>query len=336
MINKLIVLIPTLNSNKTLWATLVHLDLAAMEIELKVIVIDGGSIDRSLKTLAQIWPPIKVIKHEGKGLASARNRAIYEAIKEQKTFNADYWLFLDSDVMIPSDFFRRLIFGLKRQDNIATAELNADFTPNWEGWQNPADKMLVPRYYHAVKGMTPDGNKIGIGNATICTLMNPEAVEKVFMDERFVHGGEDIDFHLQLAEMGYKGFVDYNRPWAWHIRTPSLLDEVKKLFWRGNARALNLKLHKKYAGHGVLYTLLACAVTSGSLLFIINPFILHSPLSLKTELIPLSLLYLRQLLKLKKPWQLHWGLVGLFFSFFYLGGASWGFLRYWVFEALAL
>lgn len=91
------VVIPSYNQSKTLPEAIESV--LDQSINCELIVVDDGSTDNSLE-IARSYP-IKVISQVNKGLASARNTGIMNAL-------GDYILFLDADDLLLPDCIKRL------------------------------------------------------------------------------------------------------------------------------------------------------------------------------------------------------------------------------------
>lgn len=313
---KIAVMMLTLNSEKYFnRGVLDVLEKVLKDYEYELIVVDGGSSDGTVKMLREKFgEKLRLVHSPIRNLALCRNLAISKAPKD-----FDYYCFVDSDIILPDDFFRRLL-PLLEDPKVGTAELRAVL-----GYPK---KSLVSQYYLKVKTAQGTGVREAIGGATTCIVIKPEVAAKIRLDERFKRAGEDIDLHLQVNELGYKTVVDMNEPHAMHVREPSLLEELKRMFYRGYARALNLKLHKNILNGRIEKAVLVAIVTllCWGLAFVGIIF------SAYIMLLPLALLIVRHALKLTKPYRFDLAFVGLLISSAYLLGLLGGVLKFWVFE----
>ncbi len=313
---KIAVMMLTLNSEKYFMAGVLDaLKNALRDYEYELIVVDGGSSDTTVEILREKFgEKLRLVHSPIKNLALCRNLALSKASKD-----FDYYCFVDSDIVLPDDFFKRLL-PLLEDPKVGTAELKSVL--------GHPKKSLVSEYYLAVKTAQGAGIREAIGGATTCIIIKPEVATKIRLDDRFRRAGEDVDLHLRVNELGYKTVVDMNEPTAMHVRDPSLLEELKRMFYRGYARALNLKLHRSILSDGVIKatlvaiaTLLCWALTFFGIIFPVYIMFL-----------PLALLIVRHMLKLTKPYRLDLAFVGLLISSAYLLGLLGGVLKFWVFE----
>ncbi|MCS7136146.1 MAG: glycosyltransferase [Nitrososphaerota archaeon] len=313
---KIAVMMLTLNSEKHFrTGVLDALEKVLKDYEYELIVVDGGSSDGTVRALRERFGErLRLFHSPIRNLALCRNLALSKALND-----FDYYCFVDSDIILPDDFFKRLL-PLLEDPKVGTAELKAVL--------GHLKESFVSQYYLAVKTAQGAGVREAIGGATTCIVIKPEVAMKIRLDERFKRAGEDVDLHLQVNELGYKTIVDMNEPTAMHVRNPSLLEELKRMFHRGYARALNLKLHKSILNDHIGKAILAAIVTllCWALAFIGMIF------SNYIMLLPLALLIIRHMLKLTKPYRLDLAFVGLLISSAYLLGLLGGVLKFWVFE----
>ncbi|MEM2909598.1 MAG: glycosyltransferase [Nitrososphaerota archaeon] len=313
---KIAVMMLTLDSEKYFRVGVLDaLQKVLKDYEYELIVVDGGSSDGTVRMLREKFgEKLRLVHSPVRNLALCRNLALNKVSKD-----SDYYCFVDSDVVLPDDFFKRLL-PLLEDPKVGTAELRAIL--------GRPKKSLVSQYYSTVKTAQGTGVREAIGGATTCIVIKPEVAAKIRLDERFKRAGEDVDLHLQVNELGYKTVVDMNEPTAMHVREPSLLEELRRMFHRGFARTLNLKIHKSVLGDGVGKALLVAIATflCWALVFIGIIF------SAYIMLLPLALLIVRHALKLTKPYRLDLAFVGLLISSAYLLGLLYSILKFWVLE----
>ncbi|HYB92520.1 MAG TPA: glycosyltransferase [archaeon] len=313
---KIVTMMLTLNSeNFFKKGVLDALTRAAMGYDHQLIVVDGGSSDGTLDAIRQKFgDKSKIIQYTMRNLAACRNTALLNAPKD-----ADFYCWIDSDIIIPENFFFRLL-PLFKDSTVGTAEIRAvlEFDP---------PRSIVGRYYRELKMNQEKGVKVNGGGATVCSVMRPELAKILHFDNRFRRAGEDLDSHWQAVEKGYKTILDLNDPLAIHVRKPSVIEELKRIKDRGIARALNLLIHKKVIkNRGISGTLAASVITLASWVLFVYGILAAYPLAL----LPLVLLLIRQMLKLRRFWRIDLAVLGLLLSLFYLAGFTYGFLKYWL------
>lgn len=104
--NLISVIVPVFNGEKYVEkciGNLINQSYKAIEI----IVVDDGSIDRSMDIAARY--PVKIIKQENKGVSAARNVGISHA-------DGEYIHFMDVDDSINCDFYKSLIDAIVLHD----------------------------------------------------------------------------------------------------------------------------------------------------------------------------------------------------------------------------
>jgi glycosyltransferase involved in cell wall biosynthesis len=279
-----------------------------------LLVIDGDSHDGTIEEIhKEFSDKATVLVFKESNLAICRNLALEKAPKD-----ADFYCWIDSDILIPKNFFSRLI-PLFKDSSVGTAEIRALLRCE--------NKAFVPKYYKELREAKGEGVKESEGGATTCLIMRPEVATRIKLDPRFKRAGEDVSLHYQVNEMGYKTLIDLNDPPALHVRKPTLIEELRRLIYRGEARALNLKIHSRVIRSRRLErAIISSLLTLGSwLLLIYGLFLMFLP-----ALIPFILLLVRHAFKLRKPWLLHLALIGLILSTVYLIGFMKGFLKYWI------
>jgi glycosyltransferase involved in cell wall biosynthesis len=311
--------------------------------EYGLLVVDGGSTDGTVANIEGVFgKKVRVLVLKKRNLALCRNLALRKAPKD-----GDFYSWVDSDIVIPSNFFSRLI-PLFKDSDVGTAEIRASL-----GYG--AKKSIITKYFEGLKEAEETGTReSGGGGATTCLLMRREIAMKVKMNPRFKRAGEDVSFHLQTNEMGYRTLIDFNKPYARHVREPSFKEEARRAVQRGEARSLNVKLHRRVIrSSGIGKAILSTIVTLGIWVLLVYgllscllpnlfplPFvpILFSlpfvpvalPLRLLVSVVPFVLLLARHASKLRKPWKLHLALTGLILATLYLAGFMKGFFKYWV------
>jgi glycosyltransferase involved in cell wall biosynthesis len=330
---KIVIMMLTLNSAEFFRVgVLSALKEAAKNYNYKLLVVDGGSKDRTVRMICkEFGNRAKVIVFKERNLALCRNLALEKAPR-----NADFYSWVDSDILVPKNFFSRLI-PLFKDRRIGTAEIRALLG-------HRGSETLVSKYYKQLKIARESGVREGEGGATTCMVMRPRVAMNVKMDPRFRRAGEDVSLHYQANEMNYKTVADLNEPSAWHVRNPSFTEEMRRLVHRGEARVLNIKLHRKVvktAGlrKAVLSSILtlACwalliygflAAFIPALVFFTIPLGRFSQIgTLIWPFLPFILLIARHSLKLKKRRLLHLAMTGLILSTAYLIGVLRGLLK---------
>lgn len=313
---KVAVMMLTLNSERYFMSgVLDSLERALKNYDYELIVIDGGSKDGTVSMLRERFKDRLNLTHcPIRNLAICRNLAMQKALK-----GFDYICFVDSDIVVPEDFLDRLI-PLFKDPTVGTAEIRAVL-----GYPK---KSIVSEYYKHVKTAQGKGVQDAVGGATTCILIRPDVASKIRLNEKFRRAGEDVELHLQVNMLGYRTLVDMNESFAKHVRTPSLLEELRRMYHRGVARALNLKLYGKMLNDGIKKgTLIATATISSWVLAALSIAFSFYP-----GILPLLALIARHAMKITKPYRLDLAFVGLLISTSYLIGLLSGAVKYYLIE----
>lgn len=317
---RIAIMMLTLNSERYLRnGVLDGIDKAFKNYDYELIVIDGGSEDATVDLLrSRFKDRLHLIHCPIRNLAVCRNLALQNASK-----GFDYVCFVDSDILLPENFLDRLL-PLFNDPKVGTAEIRAVL-----GYPK---KTPVSEYYRYVKTAQGAGIQEAIGGATTCIVIRPEVASKIRLDERFRRAGEDVELHLQVNMLGYKTLVDMDEPFAKHIRSPSILEELKRMYHRGMARVLNLKLYNKILNDSVKRGILSAIVTLSSWVFAI----VGVSFSFYIATLPLVGVFIRHVFKLTKPYRLDLAFIGLLISTSYLIGFLVGTVKYYIVERLEL
>lgn len=189
------IVIPAYNAEKTLSRTLSSIKI---EGEVEVIVVDDGSIDRTVE-VAKSFPFVKVISKKNGGVSSARNVGIEESV-------GDYLFFFDADDILNSKVFNDSIRAIKRHycDFFVCDYKTFDFVSQKES----EIKCGIP--YNTILGREYiTGNLLKrcflndcVGIACLMNKFfkrNIVLENKIFFDERRTHA-EDFDFVVRFLD----------------------------------------------------------------------------------------------------------------------------------------
>jgi len=311
------VLMPTKNSAEWLDQVLHSIKYQASKYDIKLVLVDGRSTDGTVEKAKEYFPDLIVRYDTSRNLARARNKCLEEAEKRK----TDYSAFIDSDVVVPLDFFDRMIKHLA-DPRVAIAatrfELEAD-----------PPKHFVSKHYRNRTDIRREGVAETDYTTTACSMWRTELAEGVHLDERLGRAGEDVDFNLQLIEKGdYVAIVDADEPHAVHIRAATIKEELHRVKDHGMARALLMKLHKTSLNPGrfkktVLAALITLAGWMGLLCIPLmgNLWILG--------LVPFAGMFFRQWTKTRDKWRLDYAFFGFLMATIYFTRFLQGVVKYW-------
>lgn len=225
---KFSIIVLTYNSEKTLPAclgSLMVIDYPKNDFE--VIVIDGGSKDRTLDIANEY--DLRVLRQHGNGFSNARNTGIQNA-------SYDFIVFCDSDCEVSKSWLRELSWSLK------------------DGYVAVGGPCLCPDTNHfgrivSALGYPAGGIKRAMKPSSItkdistCNMVfKKELTDRIGMfDEQFKYGGEDTDFVKRLSSCGDVYFN--SKAIVYHKPRESFRDFAA--WWHRRGRA-DIMLHKKY------------------------------------------------------------------------------------------
>lgn len=305
------VLMPTFNSAK--WLDQVLLPLKSQKHKITLIIAEGGSSDGTLRKVLSHFPNTIVKLNISGNLASARNTLL----RQLEKLDVEYACFVDSDVVVPDNFYNRMINCLEDPE-VCIVGLRFELEHN-------PPKGFVGKYFRQRTDITRTGIYYTDYTTTACSMWRAELAKGIVLDERLRRAGEDVDFNLQLREKGnYKALVDSNDPPAWHIRPATVMEELKRTKDHGLARALLMKLHRKSIG-STRYkkTLLNALLT---LIGWVSIFTI--PITDVFVFIPFGIIFARQWMKTKQKWRLDYAFFGFILNVIYTTRFLQGVIKY--------
>lgn len=232
--------------------------------DFEVIIVDDGSEDRceDVCTSYQCKLNIHYYYKPNEGPGQTRNFAAAKAVGE-------YFLILDSDVLLPQDYLKNTYEELNREyadafggpdcahesftdiQKAISYSMTSFFTTG--GIRGGAKKM--DKFY-------PRSFNLGV-KSDVFSVLNG------FSNMRF---GEDIDFSIRIFKGGYKCRL-FPNSWVWHKRRTDLKKFFKQVFNSGMAR---INLYKKYPQSLKLVHLLPAVFTIGSFFCILASILLFA------------------------------------------------------------
>lgn len=224
---QVIVIIVTYNGMK--WLDKCLASVYNSDIALKVVLIDNGSSDGTLKFIKENYPKIKVINSgENLGFGRANNIGIEYALEEK----ADYAYLLNQDAYLEKDTISTLISISQKHKEygiLSPMQMNGDGSALDKNFQ-----MILPDYNESSQ----------IINTTFVMaahwLITKDCIKKVgLFDPIFGHYGEDNDYINRAIYHGFKIGICPNIK-AFHDRFFREITNEKALdtFYRSNLSVL--------------------------------------------------------------------------------------------------
>ena len=190
--------------------------------KVKVMLVDNGSTDGSVRVIFKRFPRVRVIEmEENLGFAGGFNQGMKLAIRDK----ADYLLLINNDTLIEDcNLLKKLIGVAEKNEKIGIVVPKIHFAPGFEYHRKRYQKSEIGRVIWYAGGHIDWQNvfikhrgvdEVDKGQydcleevdfATGCVmLINSEVIEKVgvFREEYFAYF-EDADFNLRVKSAGFK------------------------------------------------------------------------------------------------------------------------------------
>jgi len=225
--------------------------------DFEVVVVDDGSTLRCEDVCASFSDKmaLRYFYKENSGPGQTRNYAAERA-------QGEYFLILDSDVILPQDYLKNTADELEREyadafggpdrahDSFTDLQkaISYSMTSFFTTGGIRGGKKKMDKFY-------PRSFNLGVKADVFRALGG-------FSSMRF---GEDIDFSIRVFKGGYACRL-FPESWVWHKRRTDLKKFFKQVYNSGMAR---INLYKKYPESLKLVHLLPAVFTAGSLLCIV-------------------------------------------------------------------
>ena len=231
---KFSIIIPVYNRPKEIDELLASLTKQNYSKDFEVLVIEDGSTEKS-DTIVKKYKNKLTIRYFYKansGAGASRNFGMQQA-------TGNYFIILDSDVIVPPDYLLEVKKGL-------TTNYTAAF-----GGPDAAHKNFTPLQKAINYSMTSVLTTGGIrGKKKAVGKFQPRSFNLGVSKEAFnitkgfsnMKNGEDIDFTFRLWEKGFKTQL-ITKAFVYHKRRSSIQQFFKQTFGFGTARPI---LNKKY------------------------------------------------------------------------------------------
>ncbi len=175
---------------------------------IKIVLVDNNSSDDSFEKLLISYPECIGIKSsENGGFARGTNLGLRYAYKE----GGNYFLLLNNDVEVTSDFLTYMIEGFSHQTKVGAVTPKIYYRGNRNLIWHAGGHINMKRISGIARGY--DEMDEGQYNEIIetnwasgaCCLITRETLEKVgYLDEHYFFGQEEWDFSSSICRAGYK------------------------------------------------------------------------------------------------------------------------------------
>jgi len=248
---KIAFIILTKNSGRTLDKCLLEVSKLRDEMNIEVIIVDGGSTDNTLEIVKQYSGKlnIKILNDEGRGLGYARDIG-------WRSSPADYIVMLDSDVILNRKFLTDAIKLLERDKKLGAVSAKLKPISLDKGLFGIFQEKNLAIYLHH---LDPPYPAEAVALHTACTVFKRKVLEEVGgFDEFFNLAKEDSDISYKIRKAGYK--LSYLNHYAIHLERARI---IKINFRYGRSYVL---ISKKYPDIEKLWRLKNVVLTLGILL----------------------------------------------------------------------
>ncbi|MEZ0049803.1 glycosyltransferase involved in cell wall biosynthesis [Mycobacterium sp. MAA66] len=226
--------IPTLNEEKTIEATLQSLDSFSGPHE--VIISDGGSTDRTVEICRRYTDKIVIYdKPERQTIAMARNMGADVA-------TGDYVVFVDADVVIPDidDFFGVAGEAFGAEPRLVALTVKYRVFPDQRTWADAYMFFALGVQFRVQNNLLRTGASGGEFQ-----MIDAEAFRKVNGFDEKLTAAEDMDLFKRLSKIGRTRFE--NKLTVFHTGRRAHAIGWRKLSWQWFSNSMSVSLFKKSA-----------------------------------------------------------------------------------------
>ena len=245
---KVSIIIPCFNSSSTIAET-IESARAQTGVDTEIIVIDDGSTDNSLAIAKKYSPPVRVFSGPNRGVSSARNWGIAEAV-------GDWFVFLDADdTLLPASLVKRL-------ETAASADADVVLCDYLEGLQTDRGVIEgdVKRPDMALLRDDPEVACIDdVSIPTAALMYNKRIVQKIGSFRQDLPIIQDQRFFFDAAYHGARFAYSPHVGARYRISASSLSHKNRALVWRDmlvNTR----QIEALWRSRGLLSTKQQCAL----------------------------------------------------------------------------
>jgi len=186
----------------------------------KIIIVDNGSADESVKILKNKFPQIKLIENEKNiGYAEGNNVGIRFALGNK----AEYILLLNNDTVVGSQFLKELVDTAEKKNIIGIVSpiiyyfSKPDIVWSTGRYKNYSGLYPYIDYEYSKKDKGQYASSQAVDGVTgCCILVKRDVFEKIgYLDKDYFLYVEDTDFCIRVKRAGYN--IVYNpKAKVWH------------------------------------------------------------------------------------------------------------------------
>jgi GT2 family glycosyltransferase len=207
----IVVLILSMNQRDTTLRCLESL-MACEEVPFRALVWDNGSHDETVEAVREVYPQVLAHYHPGNlGVAGGRNAAAKLAID---TFDPEYLLFLDNDILVERGFVGGLLRPFDEHEKVGQTQAKLRFLHDRDRLNDGGGarvdfirwRVRPVGYGEVDRGQHDKPRKcVSCGGAM---MVRSDLFQQLGgFDLRFnPFGPEDLDFSLRLTKLGYQSW----------------------------------------------------------------------------------------------------------------------------------
>jgi len=223
------VIVPVLNAEGTignLLDSLMNIDYKKDKLE--VILVDGGSTDRTQEIIQSY--PVKLIVEKKRGLNIARNIGV-------RNSSGEIILFTDSDCVVPKDWVRQIVKNFKDEEvgcvGGSVCRYEEDFLSKY------ADESVMPVLRNFRKRMVLENVEPPMNYPAGCNMAFRRDVFKRVggFDEEIHYGFDEDELVERVCNAGYKMVLDPEAV-VKHKHRSNLKELLRRTFSYGRGGAL--------------------------------------------------------------------------------------------------
>jgi GT2 family glycosyltransferase len=204
--------------------------------ELKIILVDNGSINGSGERIAADYPDIWLVRsNENLGYAGGANLGLAASLET----DAPYFFLLNNDVTFDPAIIDELVHEMENEGNedvgICVAKIYLSDNPKkiwYAGGEIDQQRTGLCKHlgYGQVDGPAYEAQRDCTFANGCAMFIRREVLENVgFLDTSYFHTGEDVDYSLRLLAKGYR-IVFVPKARLWHKIRSSACEKQKATY----------------------------------------------------------------------------------------------------------